>query len=47
MSGMTPRRLKSVSLLAVLVIAGLVFLTWTRTWFVFEVTAGQTQGVPV
>lgn len=44
---MTARRLKSLSILAVLVVAGLVFLTWTRTWFVFEVTAGQTEGVTV
>lgn len=44
---MNPKRLKSLSIVAVLVVSGLVFLTWTRSWFVFEVVAGQTDGVPV
>jgi hypothetical protein len=44
---MTPRRLKSLGILAVLAVSALVFLAWTRTWFVFSVTADQTQGVPV
>lgn len=47
MTGVNARRLKSLSILAVLVISGLVFLTWTRAWFVFTVTAGQTDGVIV
>ncbi|RUR00703.1 Trp biosynthesis-associated membrane protein [Labedella endophytica] len=47
MTGVNARRLKSLSILAVLVISGLVFLTWTRAWFVFSVTAGQTAGVVV
>jgi hypothetical protein len=46
-NGMTPRRLKSLGILAVLAVSALVFLAWTRTWFVFSVTADQTQGVPV
>lgn len=44
---MSAKRLKSFSILSVLVVSALVFLVWTRTWFVFEVTAGQTEGVPV
>ena len=44
---MTPRRLKSLGILAVLAVSALVFLAWTRTWFVFSVTADQTQGVSV
>ncbi|PSL39497.1 putative membrane protein (TIGR02234 family) [Labedella gwakjiensis] len=47
MSAVSPKRLKSLSILAVLVVSGLVFLIWTRTWFVFEVTADQTEGVAV
>jgi hypothetical protein len=43
----TDRRLKALCIVAILAVAGLVFLTWTRPWFVFEVTAGQTEGVPV
>ncbi len=44
---MTPRRLKSLSIVAVLAVSGLVFLAWTRDWFVLEVTAGGTSDVPV
>lgn len=47
MNRMTPRRLKSLGILGVLAVSALVFLAWTRTWFVFSVTADQTQGVPV
>jgi uncharacterized membrane protein (TIGR02234 family) len=44
---MTARRLKSLAIVAVLAVSGLVFLTWTREWFVLEVTAGGATDVPV
>ncbi|RWZ61380.1 peptidase [Labedella populi] len=44
---MTARRLKSLSIVAVLAVSGLVFLAWTREWFVLEVTAGASSDVPV
>lgn len=44
---MTARRLKSLAIVAVLAVSGLVFLAWTRDWFVLEVTADGTSDVPV
>jgi hypothetical protein len=44
---MTARRLKSASVVAILATSGLVFLAWTRDWFVLEVTAGGSADLPV
>lgn len=44
---MSARRVKSTAIVAVLAVSGLVFLAWTRDWFVLEVTADGSSGVPV
>lgn len=38
---MTPRRLKTVLLIAGLAAAGVALLSWTQTWFLVTLTTGQ------